>query len=535
MDTTQRYSMSKEVVTPESNAAGHVLILSDNTGASWHESLMEFLKRHDVDASTFSTTTAIGRVAWEQFGGSVERLFRQWTRRSNHVTDDLSSTASSDTTIVLCDSPASAASLKAVRQVMGSKMELVAVVNDFEAPFRWRDLEPDRIICPTAAQAHVLFPRVADRNRYALAGPAGIPTLPDVANARVRQALHIVDDTTRIAVVDTTWMQAAHIRELIELISANMQKLNDVKWIFGYGEQDEHARVIRKTAAAMGIQAHMFGGDAQWPALVAEASLWVGSAKNASLMLAIRANIPALALGAPQDHALVELGLLPQLQRTSDLVDALVQWRTGAQPDAASTWPDDLRAQMTEEAVGQAVLRFLTTPVLVGGGDEDAESSPGPIGLEAIGAGVVPSASISKATTRQKSPISSKELRNRMARLLLEQRALEATHKEAVEERDRWMQRIRDAEEAHEDDLREFAMNKAEIMMKRLKAMQRELDEVEEQKQELRARYSGADTASVSPGVGSKDAVPPDVEARFRQLDEQRQLRELRARAASKP
>lgn len=526
-------STSELAVSAPNAAYAKVWIVHASTDAAWSIALAEHLSNAGHKARAVGISDAIRHIAWDRVGGGIEGLRKLLPSMSGDdqtsVMDELSSRPPR---VVITRSADSGRAFSRLRTLIGAKFSILALVNDFEPTSAWKNSLPELLIAPTRAQITPLGLDADDTTRVGIAGPLAPFESPSANAKKIARAAMKLDEDQCAVLVDGSAMRTSDIPHVVSQLAQLGEQDSALRWLFYYGEHAENGAAMRAAARTHRVSALMFSHTTPLPRVLPGIDRVITAARGDARVGCAYLKIPMLAYGDDlQDHPLVQLGVMAAVPDVHAVASAFLE----IQNDASRLNVQEQRpTAFVQSAVFDAVEHLVRQNIEER--DTSATTSseaPTDLHFEEIGEparAIDPEDEVFAST---KAPLNPRKAREEMTRLLMELRRLEQTHTDAVQGRDEWMERLQDAEEAGELDLRNFAEERARKEMEKVAQLQQAIARVQDARNSLRKQQAGKQTPTVAANETASD-VPPEMEARFQALADQRRLRELRQRAGKK-
>lgn len=526
-------STSELAVKARNTAHAKVWVVHASTDAAWSTALAEHLSRAGHKARAVGISDAIRHIAWDRVGGGLEGLRKLLpSMGSGDQTSVMDELSARPPRVVITRSADSGRAFTRLRTLIGAKFSILAFVNDFELTSAWTSSAPDLVVAPTRGQiTHINFD-FEDDTRVGIAGPLAPFDVPSSDVRSTARAAMKLEGEQCAVLIDGSGMRTSDIPLVVSQLAQLGEEDSTRRWLFYYGEHADNGSSMRAAARTHGIRALMFSNTTPLHRVLPGIDRVISAARSTTRVECAYLKIPMLAYGDHlQTHPLVQLGVMAAVPNVHAVASGFRQIEEGEPlPSVHDKLP---------EAFVQSVV-FNTIERLVGQNIEDRNideteraGDRTALHFEEIGAPirVADAENVGARATREL--LSPQKAREEMTGLLMELRRLEQTQAEAVERRDEWMERLQDAEDAGESELRDFAEKRARSEMEQVAQLQRAIARVQDARNELRKQHAGKQTQADMPKE-SIDDVPPEMEAKFQALADQRRLRALRQRAGKK-
>lgn len=455
-------------------------------------------------------------------------------------------------TIVLIDSPRLAAPARAAFAIKESDTLMVGLVDDLSVDTAWRHAPIDAIIVPHPDLQHALV----DPDGQVAVETATIPTNARLRGDETPQSAREnlgLDPEQGLVLVSTGGMRD----EALERAVFQLTMLEGPERVlFHYGKHAEVADRLRRSAAGYGLQAGMFGDEADLAVVCAAADVILAGASDPSVPELVQARRPLVLVGRDGGAAralfLADNGALIHVEDVAELgarldvllrdpaVSVLVERASAIiPPDGVEKVVAALGALHTR----RATILAHTAPTPVADQPATPETPPGEptqpavkspfesIGASAPGSGPSPALA----------PISLAEAKDQMARLIVREREAERALAEVVKTRDRWLDRIELARDSGDDDLLQVAQARLTGARTEVTRFNSDIETIRRAKTKLKERVAARRQPTKSrPAAKGQDSTapaqpaPPDVEARFRKMELDREMERLRRKIRGK-
>lgn len=519
-----------EISRERADIAAKVWVVHRASHHAAAEALAGALQQHGHTARSVRMIEGARDLTQEALEGGFEQL-RQGLSAflGTKILPDVDAFAARPPRLLIVDTVESARMFDRLRRTLQLRVRVVAWLDDFETSAAWSDEDIDAMIAPTCAQLrHAgLDPDRADQGL--VIGPSRPEDVPPDAETfdawRVAARSSMNAQNACVAMVDGACLHPQDIPAMVRACARASGGHEGLRWVLYYGAQTANGEAMRAAAKTYGLRALMFGENTPVHRVLPGVDVMITPEKSRLYDLAAWSALPILRVvtGAEQ-HPLALHGRMTEISSFDELTDALRRLSTA--PRTPLTEHEDLVSPGDIEAIAQQIAAWVSRHLhVVNDPPRDSPPTRDAFAFEEIGYPV--SARTTSVTSR---PMSESQRKAQMVALIQQLRAAERAQEEAVHARDVWIQRLQDAEEAQEEDLIAAAQQRVDDALRRVKMHHERVAELHDARDRLRGRK----THGLSEGPSTKDtqttADPQDLEARFVRLEQQRQLRNLRAR-----
>lgn len=544
------------------------------------EAVAERLRADGVDTQIVTLSDVIGSVARDAFTGGAERVLRglRVAFQGRGLEEDfLGAVRRARPDILAVTNPRYARALGLLESLSGISTLQVGILPDYNLSTDWINSSLQAFVVPTEEHRARLIANGLLGERVLVASPAiEAGFVGEVDREKVRKELGFGDEQVVLVRADSFPVQ------IVEKIVFQAKMVDGpVRFIFHHNGDGGCAAALRRAADQHAFPAGMFGKVADLQRFVAASDLVMAAPADPYVAETLAQGRPILFVGgedggAAQAEYLSEVGaahhVLDVLRLSSEIERMLEAKTLSSAAEAAASLGARDGSDQTAEALLVALENadaWLHEPVSEttkqspkkDPADSDTKrekaASTGP--FESIGSGRStsndsPGATDTRASRddgprtkrEEKTParernfsgISAAEAKDQLAELILMERDFERRLEEAKKQRKRWENRLELAIEWKESDLAEEAQDMLAGFVSDAHSLQRDLDDVGNQKSKLKRAAQGS-SASNSPrsGSGSRALLgddssehtdPREVEERFRKMELDRDLDDLK-------
>ncbi|AWV90127.1 hypothetical protein [Bradymonas sediminis] len=556
------------------------IMVNRSTRESAFEAVAERLRADGVDTQIVTLSDVIGSVARDAFAGGAERVLRglRVAFQGRGLEEDfLGAVRRARPDILAVTNPRYARALGLLESLSGISTLQVGILPDYNLSTDWINSSLQAFVVPTEEHRGRLVANGLLGERVLVASPAiEAGFAEDIDRAKARKDLGFGDEQVVLVRADSFPLQ------MVEKIVFQAKMVEGaVRFIFHHNGDGACAAALRRAADQHAFAAGMFGKVSDLQRFVAASDLVMAPPSDPYVAETLALGRPILFVGgedsgAAQAEFLSEAGaaryVLDVLRLSSEIERMLEpQTLSSATEAAVSVGQQDGSAQTAAALMialenADAWLHEPTPDAAkkaakVGGADADSArqepASSGP--FETIGNGRSTSTESSSpahagtaqddasgsirdaeppARKRSFTGISVAEAKDQLAELILMERDFERRLGEAEKQRKRWENRLELAIEWKETDLAEEARDMLAGFVSDVHSLQRDLDDVRNQKSKLKraaqgSSGSGSSRSASEPrallGDGSSDRRDPrEVEDRFRKMELDRDLDDLK-------
>src|SRR5690554_361517 len=545
------------------------------------EAVAQRLRAEGVDTQIVTLSDVIGSVARDAFAGGAERLLRglrvAFQGRGSEE-DFLGAVRRARPDILAVTNPRYARALGLLESLSGISTLQVGILPDYNLSTDWINSSLQAFVVPTQAHRERLVANGLLAERVLVAAPAiEAGFVEDLDREKIRKELGFGEQQVVLVRADSFPVQT------VEKIVFQAKMVDGpVRFIFHHNGDGACAAALRRAADQHAFAAGMFGKVADLQRFVAASDLVMAAPADPYVAETLAQGRPILFVGgedrgAAQADYLSEVGaaryvldvlrlsseiermLEPQALQVAAEAAATIGARDGSAQTAAAlqvalenadAW---LHAPASEssgpfakkDAADTQTEGSKSAPTgpfeIIGDGRSSANSSPE---TAAAGAGrdeKAPTQHPAQSATKERnySGISVAEARDQLAELILMERDVERRLEDAKKQRKRWENRLELAIEWKEADLAEEAQDMLAGFVSDTHSLQRELDDVRNQKSKLKRAAqgsAGSRSSAASPGAprallgngSAGQSDPHEVEKRFRKMELDRDLDDLK-------
>lgn len=494
----------------------------------------DILKEQGAHAEILTITEVIGSAARGAITGGAERLLRGLRVAIQGKSDEdfLGAVRRARPDVLAITDARFVRALGLVDTLTGIGALQVGVLPDYNLSEDWLKSSVQAFVVPHQSYRERLAKRGIDATRVIVAGP---PIQPRFAQDQDRDAIrkefnfaadqHVV--LVRADGIDSAWLDKVVFQAtLVE---------SKVKFVFHHNGDGATAATLRRAAQQYGLRALMFGHVPDLQKYVAASDLVIAASREPLIAEIVALDRPVLFVGdAGAGSDQVEFLVREKAARhVSDLlrlgteIDGFLE---SATLEVAREAAAAISAKNGSRDVADALLlatkhrhewavKSPVTPSDEGGPDEE----PAPAGaFEEIGA----QSDKQGAASPDYSGIGMAEARDQLARLILDEREIEKRLDEATKQQERWRGRLNLAREWNETDLAAEAEALVRSHIAEVEILVKDLAGIRQQKVRLKVAAHGG-----KPGeTHSETNASPDVENRFRKMEADSDLKDLKDR-----
>ncbi|MFP4600882.1 MAG: hypothetical protein ACLFVJ_21710, partial [Persicimonas sp.] len=509
----------------------------------------------------------IGSVARDALAGGAERLLRglrvAFKGRSSEE-DLLGAVRRARPDVLAVTNPRYGRALGMLESFTGIRTLQVGILPDFDLSADWISSSLQAFVVPTEEHRGRLVASGFLGDRVLVAKPAIQPNFArEVDREAERKELGFGDEKVVLVRADGF---APHILEKMVFQATLVD--TDARFIYHHNGDSACAAALRRAADQYGLRSAMFGKVPDLERFVAASDLVIAPNAEPYVAEILAQGRPLLLLGA-EERGAAQAELLGEAGAARHVVDVL---RLGSEVERAledealeeaTAAAEALGARDGNEQVARALSvavehaeEWLSAPGAAetgpeeedGGGakageegeaEEEGFEARGP--FETIGTGKVGggAAETGRAPTeeggrpeRSYAGLSAAEAKDQLAELILLERELERKLSECERQQERWRNRLELAREWNEEDLAEEARDTLRGYLDDAESIEEELVDVRRQKQKLKQAVhrggQGNGRRALPGGDESSQDVSGDVEERFRKMEADRDLDDLK-------
>jgi hypothetical protein len=407
----------------------------------------------------------------------------------------------------------------------------VGVLPDYNLGSDWLKSSVQAFIVPHESFRERLAKRGIDSDRVIVAGPPIQPRFAqDQDRAAIRKEFGFADDQHVVLVradgIDSAWLDKVVFQAtLVE---------SKVKFVFHHNGDGSTAATLRRAAQQYGLRALMFGHVPDLQKYVAASDLVIAASRDPLIAEIVALDRPVLFVGdAGAGSDQVEFLLREKAARhVSDLLRLGTEidgFLAPATLEAAREAAAAISAKNGSRDVADALLlatkhrhEWAVKPPVVSGDGAPEQEPAGSGAFEEIGT----QTNESGKDTQDYSGIGMAEARDQLARLILEEREIEKRLDEATKQQERWRSRLNLAREWNEADLASEAEALVRSHIADAEVLAKDLAGIRQQKVRLKIAAHGGKLGEPQPDAASS----PDVENRFRKMESDNDLKDLKDR-----
>lgn len=552
------------------------------------EAVAQHLRADGIDTQIVTLSDVIGSVARDAFAGGAERLLRglRVAFKGRGLEEDfLGAVRRARPDVLAVTNPRYARALGLLESLSGISTLQVGILPDYNLSPDWINSSLQAFVVPTQEHRERLVANGLLGERVLVAAPAiEAGFVAEIDRDQAREKLGFDDE--QVVLVRADGFSAAVVEKIV--FQATLVD-GPVRFIFHHNGDGACAAALRRAADQYGLPAAMFGKVSDLQRFVVASDLVMAAPADPYVAETLSQGRPILFVGgedggAAQAEFLSESGaaryVLDVLRLGSEVERMLDAKTLGDATEAAAAIGARDGGEQTAAALGVALENadaWLHEPVsntekngakksdadsgskpqktaptgpfeTIGGGqsasDHATENSTDTPGAEAEPDTTSPTASDESTPARKRnfSGLSVAEAKDQLAELILMEREYERRLGEAKKQQKRWENRLELANEWKENDLAEEAEQMLSGFVADVHALQRDLDDVRNQKSKLKRAAEGAldSNTSRSPagsssgprallGDGSaEERDPREVEERFRKMELDRDLDDLK-------
>lgn len=491
------------------------------------EAFAAHLRADGWQARAVQRAEGLRAFTWDRVEATFEQIRARMRGEEEGAAKMLDALRDARSHVAVVDRVEECRALDRLRTTLKLDLRIVAWIDGFASSDAWKGAGADAMIAPTKIQCAAAGFDADDRSKVLQIGPLKPDDLLDSVEVRTTARTAMKVDKEQVALIDGTRLRAQDIPSLAAALAQLNSTENAWRWVFYYGDVHYHAEAMRAAAKTYGLSAWMFGDatpiarvlpgcdvviSAEYSALH-DAAAWLGI----DIFSLQRSDVSSPLTGLGAMRSAPDIRTLQRELSAYFAEDSSVKAPASIQDHAAL----HRAGQPTEifEGMERWLARWIQSAPQENKGAPDISHG---LAFEAIGDGSLDETAKHKSTPKQ--------LHAERVRVLSDLRKLERNHAEAVETRDEWMERLRDAEFAEEEDLVAFAKERVARALEEVQQLQQRIAVKQEQRDRLRERERDGGAEASKPDDEVK-GVPADMEARFRRIAQERQLQALKDRA----
>lgn len=547
----------------EDKSGGIVWILVDHSSReAAFETVGSLLAEEGVETHIVTISEVLGSVARDAISGGAERLVRGLRvamRGRNQDEDLIGAVRRARPDLLAVTNARYVRALGLLESLTGITSLQVGVFADYDFDPAWTRSSLEAFVVPHASFRDKLVKEGFPGDRVLVGGPAiQARFATEIDRDAEREAMKLGSTTTVLVRAETF---ETHLLEKLVFQATLVEQ--EARFVFHHNGDGAVASTLRRAASQYGLKAAMFGRVDDLERYVATADAVIASPRDPFVPEIMALDRPLLLVGpdhgaTAQVEFLTELGAaawvedvlrlgseldrfleedalkeacaaaaeLSQTRGSEEVAEALLtalqqreQWqKTPAPPDDVAPHDDDDEDQDASEAAEAHGTK-----------EEEADNSP----FESIGDSAPgdPGSKRTDGSNADYSRISKAEAKDQLAALILTERDIERQLADAEKQQARWRGRLEMAREWDEDDLASEAESILRGYMDEAEKLQSERRSIQRQKEKLKeAALGGAGTGGSSPSGEVPETKLADVEKRFRKMEVDNDLDDLKDR-----
>jgi len=445
--------------------------------------------------------------------------------------------------LLILDSPSLSSMARASLRMVGSDPFTIGLVDDFTVNTKWRDVPLDLLIVPNQ--------HLVSAHTHGTTGLATTVAGPPVSDqwvttgdrASAKETLGVDKDAT-VVLVSAAGMRGDNLEKAVFQLTLLERPANV---LFYHDDNDEVAQTVRRAAANFGLKANILGNVDQLETVFAAADVLLCDASDSAVLELALTGRPVVAIGSERGAArtlfLADHGALSHVEDVLQLSSRLDPLLSGVSPEGLQERLDSLLSPNGTKGVLDAIVDGYTRreelkaqkqapkPTTPPPADEPAAEEPEKTLLGAFESVGAPQPT---AENEVLAPISMAEAKSQMASLIVRERDAERGLTEIVKSRDKWMDRAELAKEDGDQDLIQIAQSRANSARAEVGRLNAEIEVIRRSKEKLKARVARSKKrpaptrGALPPKTPVRAAEKDDVEARFRKMELDREMRRLR-------
>lgn len=506
-----------------------VWLVSDGTAeaAGWQGPLVKALR--DCGAASVDVLGVSGVLSYTArglIGQGAEKVARtlRLSRRGEPDTNAFDAISRGRPDLVVVDHPSILRTLDVIRDTSRVDTVHVALLSGVVGPDVWLGARADAYISGDP----ILLERIKRPGLGAAAAQLAGPPVPagfekPLDRTAARAEFEMAEDE-RVVLVDTAGLSP----ESIETVMTQLSLASGLTLLFHYGSDHVAADTLRRSAAAHGVKAAMFGhvDDLEVYAAVADC-VFAGPDAPISAYLAI--DIPVVAIGgALEQSGFAQVGAIVL---SSDSAIG------GVARSIAANGVDESHREAAVDAIEDNPTANVAVAIAkVWGARADLKAAvlpnqPAAQKVTESGGRRFERIGDEEASAEVLTPLSRQAAKEKLAALIMEERKLEKQIAGLATERDRWFERLTLAEQSEEEDLIAMAGGEAKRLTDEITASNERIDAIQAQKDTVRRRAAVRQAGAAPAAPMVSDSGKREAERRFIELEREAELKRLRRRA----
>lgn len=495
------------------------------------DALADALRRRGHTARSLRMIEGARHLVQDGLEGGVEQLLQSLSAMvSPKILGDVADFSEHPPRALIVDTAENARLLHRLRNLMKVDARIIAWVDGFESSAAWDASAIDAMIAPTAAQLRAAGQDPERAEKGLVIGPLRPDEVPfgdgerTALRTAARTSMNAQD--AYVAMFDGSCLHPQNIPDFIREFVRCQTSHKALRWVLYYGPQQANGDAMRAAAKTYGLRALMFGDGTPVHRVLLGVDVLITPEKSALHDAAAWNALPILRVSARDaQHPLVSLCAMTEVDQLKDLGNGLQQVRE--KQCAPLIEHPDLVSPGDAHAIFERIAEWIAARLPIA-----STSSPEPapprdaLAFEEVGQ----QTPTLDASIHASLSLTDEERKAQMVQLLRQLRVEERGLEDAVRTRDVWIERLQDAEEAQEEDLISVAQQRVDAAIQQVKTNQERVILLHDAREQLR----GQKTHKMSEGpphlTTQNDANEREIEARFVRLEQQRQLRDLRAR-----
>ncbi len=539
------------------------LLVDHSTRAMAFGDVADGLEKAGHTVEVVTMTEALGTMARDMFTGSAERVLRGLRVAIQGGSDEdlIGAVRRVKPDVLVVTNPRHTRALSLLEGLAKTPMLQVGVLPDYNLSQAWLKSGLEAFVVPHEELVDRLERAHVPRERLFIAGPA---VEPGFARKLDREAIRKEFGFSQKEPIVLVRAEALDVPTLEKVVFQAKLVEGSVRYVFHHNGDGTAASTLRRAASEYGLPAVMFGRVEELERYIAMADMVLTVASDPLMPEIVALGQPVMMVGGVEDAAeqaefLERHGmgrLVPDVLRLGSelerflLPDVLDKYKAAA----SSTGLPGGSMEVTE-----ALLDLMTRSVdwqqehssshsEVPPQQNDSDESVGRHGaFENIGSNSSSSSvSFSSGQARDERPqgsgsrpepnysgISRAEAKEQLAQLILAERDLERRLTALEKEQERWRSRLDLARQWNEDDLASEAQEILRGYLDEAQPLQRELEGIRNQKLKLKQAAGGGQagsSAGSSPQDAARSSRLQELEGRFRRMEENRDLDDLKDR-----
>lgn len=533
----------------QAETTGVVWILVDSSSReATFEGVAKILRDRGAQVHIVTMSEVLGTGLRDALSGGAERLLRGLRvamRGRNQDEDLVGAIKRARPDLLAVTSAGHVRALGLLESVSGISSLQVGVFADYDFDPAWTRSSLHAFIVPHPTFADRLAADGVSRDRILRAGPAIADNFARTLDRDAeREKLGL--SSARVVLVRAETLDT-HLLEKLVFQGTLVDK--DVRFVFHHNGDGAVASTLRRAAAQYGLKAAMFGKVDDLERYVVAADAVVASPRDPLVPEILALDRPLMLVGPDSEHGsavefLTSIGAalwVEDVLRLGSELERLLRPEVLAELSHAAR---DLSQTRGTEEVAEALLTALQNrhewrqapappqdappegPASDDTRDDKQEDQPADSPFESIG-----DAAPTGSAEPSYAGISKAEAKDQLAALILSERDVEKRLAEAEKQQARWRGRLEMAREWQEQDLATEAEAILRGYLDEFEKLQAERAAILRQKDKLKeAALGGATNAAGPAGAASSDGRLADIEKRFRQMEVNSDLDDLKDR-----